>query len=135
MTDYELLAAVRVLRSTGRSPKEIARTLGVSLTVAATTLNDTWWRVPVLVLSAAANAWAEEVVLIGNLLPRFRQLGWAENRSVLVSALLRGRYPQYPGPGGLVGKARRGCGGGRGWAGAGGGGPGHGVGPSQTGGV
>src|SRR6185312_7318971 len=43
----------------------VAHALGVSVTVAPTTLTDTWWRVPVLVLSAAANAWAEEVIMIG----------------------------------------------------------------------
>jgi membrane protease YdiL (CAAX protease family) len=41
--------------------------------------------------------------MIGYLLTRFRQLGWSENRSVLVSALLRGAYHLYQGLGGFVG--------------------------------
>jgi membrane protease YdiL (CAAX protease family) len=93
----------------------IARALGVSLTIAPTTLDDTWWRIPVLVLAAAANAWAEEVVMIGYLLTRFRQLGWSENRSVLVSALLRGSYHLYQGLGGFVGNVVMGCVFGRVW--------------------
>ena len=81
----------------------VARALGVSLDVAPSTLDDVWWRTPVLLLSAAANAWAEELVMIGYLLTRFRQLGWSENRSVLASALLRGAYHLYQGVGGFVG--------------------------------
>lgn len=81
----------------------VARALGVNLDVAPSTLGDTWWRVPVLIASAAANAWAEEVVVIGYLLTRLRQLGWSENRSVLVAALLRGSYHLYQGFGGFVG--------------------------------
>ena len=93
----------------------VARAIGVSLTIAPTTLGDTWWRVPVLVLAAAANAWAEEVVMIGYLLTRFRQLGWSENRSVLASALLRGSYHLYQGLGGFVGNLVMGCVFGRVW--------------------
>jgi membrane protease YdiL (CAAX protease family) len=81
----------------------LAHALGVSLTVAPTTLTDTWWRIPVLVASAAANAWAEELIMIGWLLTRLRQLGWSENRSLLASALLRGSYHLYQGLGGFVG--------------------------------
>ncbi len=93
----------------------VARAVGVSLTIAPTTLDDTWWRVPVLVLAAAANAWAEELVMIGYLLTRLRQLGWSENRSVLASALLRGSYHLYQGLGGFVGNLVMGCVFGRVW--------------------
>jgi membrane protease YdiL (CAAX protease family) len=80
-----------------------ARALGVSVTIAPTTLDDTWWRTPVLLLSAAANAWAEEVVMLGYLLTRLRQLGWSENQSLLAQAVLRGSYHLYQGLGGFVG--------------------------------
>lgn len=92
-----------------------AHALGVSLTVAPTTLTDTWWRIPVLVLSAAANAWAEEMVMMGYLLTRLRQLGWAENRSLVAAALLRGGYHLYQGLGGFVGNLVMGCVFGRVW--------------------
>jgi membrane protease YdiL (CAAX protease family) len=81
----------------------LARAAGVSATIAPTTLDQTWWQVPVLIASAAANAWAEEVVEVGYLLTRLRQLGWSENRSALVSALLRGSYHLYQGLGGFIG--------------------------------
>jgi membrane protease YdiL (CAAX protease family) len=81
----------------------VAQAFGVSLTVAPSTLGDTWWRVPVLVASAAANSWAEEVVMVGYLITRLRQLGWSENRSLVAQALLRGSYHLYQGLGGFVG--------------------------------
>ncbi len=81
----------------------VARALGVSVTIAPTLLDDTWWRLPVLILSAAANGWAEEVVMVGYLITRLSQLGWSENRSVLTSALLRASYHLYQGLGGFIG--------------------------------
>lgn len=81
----------------------VAHAAGLNLTVQPSTLTDTWWRLPVLVLSAAGNSWVEEVLLTGYLLTRLRQLGWSNNRSLLVSALLRGCYHLYQGFGGFVG--------------------------------
>jgi membrane protease YdiL (CAAX protease family) len=81
----------------------VARALGVSVTIAPSTLDDTWWRLPVLVASAAANSWAEEVVMVAYLLTRLRQLGWSENGSLLAQAMLRGAYHLYQGLGGFVG--------------------------------
>jgi membrane protease YdiL (CAAX protease family) len=93
----------------------VAHALGVSLTVAPTTLTDTWWRIPVLVVAAVANAWAEELIMIGWLLTRLRQLGWSENRSLLAAAVLRGSYHLYQGLGGFVGNFVMGCVFGRVW--------------------
>ena len=93
----------------------LAQALGVSVTIAPSTLTDTWWRLPVLVASAAANSWAEEVVMIAYLLTRLRQLGWSENRSLLAQALLRGSYHLYQGLGGFVGNIAMGLVFGRVW--------------------
>lgn len=81
----------------------ISYAAGLSLTVLPSTLGESWWRLPVLVLSAIGNAWAEEVVVVGYLLTRLRQLRWTENRALLVSALLRGAYHLYQGLGGFLG--------------------------------
>jgi len=81
----------------------LAHALGVNLTVLPSALGDTWWRIPVLVASAVANAVAEELLVVGYLITRLRQLGWAENGSLLASALLRGSYHLYQGFGGFVG--------------------------------
>ncbi|MFJ4656084.1 CPBP family intramembrane glutamic endopeptidase [Nocardia sp. NPDC088792] len=80
----------------------VAHALGVSVTIVPSSLEH-WWRLPVLVLSAWANAAAEEVLVVGYLITRLRALGWSENRSLLASALLRGSYHLYQGLGGGVG--------------------------------
>jgi membrane protease YdiL (CAAX protease family) len=81
----------------------VARALGVSLQIAPSTLTETWWTLPVLILSALANSWAEEVVMVAFLITRLRQLGWSENHSLLAQSLLRGSYHLYQGLGGFVG--------------------------------
>lgn len=80
-----------------------ARALGVSLTIAPSTLDQSWWQLPVLILSALANSWAEEIVMVAYLITRLRQLGWSENGALLAQALLRGAYHLYQGLGGFVG--------------------------------
>jgi membrane protease YdiL (CAAX protease family) len=81
----------------------IAVAVGANLNVLPSTLGDTWWRPIVLTIAAAANAWAEEVLVVGYLITRLRQLGWRENRSLVAAAALRGSYHLYQGFGGFVG--------------------------------
>ncbi|MEV6274701.1 CPBP family intramembrane glutamic endopeptidase [Nocardia sp. NPDC051832] len=80
-----------------------AHALGMSVTIVPASLGEHWWRLPVLVLAACANSAAEEILVVGYLLTRLRQLGWTDNRSLLASALLRGSYHLYQGLGGGVG--------------------------------
>jgi membrane protease YdiL (CAAX protease family) len=80
-----------------------AHTVGVNLTVDPVRLPDTWWRIPVLVASAAQNAVLEEVIVLGYLTHRLGQLGWSPGRSAVTSALLRGSYHLYQGVGGFLG--------------------------------
>ena len=77
--------------------------LGFNLSVVPSTLNDTWWRPIALTLSAFGNAFAEEVLVIGYLLTRLRQLGLRENSGLFAAAVLRGSYHLYQGFGGFVG--------------------------------
>jgi membrane protease YdiL (CAAX protease family) len=81
----------------------VAQALSINLTVQASALDDHWWRVPILVLSAIANSGAEEVLVVAYLITRLRTLGWSENKSLLASSLLRGSYHLYQGFGGGVG--------------------------------
>lgn len=76
---------------------------GVNLQVAASGLTETWWRPVVLVLAAAANGAAEEVLVVGYLLVRLRQLGVPPAVALAGSALLRGSYHLYQGFGGGLG--------------------------------
>ena len=57
-----------------------ARALGLNTQVQASGLGDSWWTIPVLVLSAAQNAALEEIVMVGYLVVRLRQLGWGCRR-------------------------------------------------------
>ena len=80
-----------------------ARQLGLNTQVQASGLTDTWWTIPVLVLSALQNALLEEVVVIGYLFTRLSQLGWRWAMIIAASALVRGAYHLYQGFGGFAG--------------------------------
>jgi membrane protease YdiL (CAAX protease family) len=97
------LAVAAVVGAVGLSAYLLSHAAGFSVTVVPTSLPDVWWRDGVLVLSAAANATLEEVVLVGYLLHRSRQFGWSDNRAASLSAGLRGSYHLYQGLAGALG--------------------------------
>lgn len=76
---------------------------GFNLQVAASGLTETWWRPLVLVLSAAGNGAAEEILVVGYLLIRLRQLGVPPMIALIGTAVLRGSYHLYQGFGGGAG--------------------------------
>lgn len=80
-----------------------ARELGVNTAVQASGLADNWWTIPVLVMSAAQNSLLEEVVMIGFLFTRLRELNWRWPVILLLSAVVRGSYHLYQGFGGFIG--------------------------------
>jgi membrane protease YdiL (CAAX protease family) len=80
-----------------------AHALGLSATIVPSGLPDVWWRPPVLVLSAVMNATLEEVVVVGYVITRLRQLGRGAWWAVGVAAVLRGSYHLYQGFGAFVG--------------------------------
>lgn len=73
------------------------RALGINAEVEAAALQESWWRIPVLVLAAFANGFAEEVVVVGYLITRLRQLGLSQPAAVAASSVLRGVYHLYQG--------------------------------------
>ncbi|WP_344669238.1 CPBP family intramembrane glutamic endopeptidase [Catenulispora yoronensis] len=77
--------------------------MNLNATVVPTTLADTWYRDPILVIQALKNGVGEEVVVLGYLLRRFDQLGLSPLKSDLASSLVRGSYHLYQGFGGFVG--------------------------------
>jgi membrane protease YdiL (CAAX protease family) len=85
-----------------------AHAFGANLTVIPTSLGARWWRIPVLLLSAAQNGIYEEVLVSGYLLHRLKQFGWGENKALATSAVLRGSYHLYQGFGGFVGNCAMG---------------------------
>jgi len=54
------------------------------------------------------NAVLEEVVVVGYLLTRLRDLSWAVSTAVAASAVLRGSYHLYQGFGGFIGNVAMG---------------------------
>jgi membrane protease YdiL (CAAX protease family) len=79
--------------------------LGFALNVVPESLPAVWWRVPVLLLSAAHDGLLEEVVILAYLLRRLDQLGWTPWKAILFSAVIRGSYHLYQGFGAFVGNA------------------------------
>jgi uncharacterized protein len=87
----------------------VARSLGLSASVVPTELTDTWWRIPVLVMAAFANGWAEEVIVVGYLLTRLDQLRVSPAASLVWSSALRGAYHLYQGFGAGLGNLAMGA--------------------------
>ncbi|HEX6871520.1 MAG TPA: CPBP family intramembrane glutamic endopeptidase, partial [Micromonosporaceae bacterium] len=83
----------------------LARQLGLNTTVAPANLPDIWWAGPVLIIAALGNGVVEEVIVVGYLMTRLRDLGWRVAAVVAASALLRGTYHLYQGFGAFVGNA------------------------------
>jgi membrane protease YdiL (CAAX protease family) len=103
LTSGVVLAAVIGLPGVGLYL--VAKALDINATVVAEALPHVWWAVPVLILSAIQNAVLEEVVVVGYLLTRLRELGRSTVFAVATSALLRGSYHLYQGFGAFVGNA------------------------------
>jgi uncharacterized protein len=80
-----------------------AHELGVNASLQVVSFPDVWYRVPYLLLSAFQNGLAEEIVVVGFMLTRLRQLGWSNQRALATSAVLRGSYHLYQGIGGFTG--------------------------------
>ncbi len=83
----------------------IGHALGITVTIVPTALNTYWWTVPVLILVAARAALQEEIIVIGYLFTRLRELGWKPWWIIIASALLRGSYHLYQGFGPFIGNA------------------------------
>lgn len=79
--------------------------LGLSLKIVPESLPAVWWRIPVLLLSAAHDGLLEEILVIGYLLRRLGQLGWTPWKAILAAAVLRGSYHLYQGFGAFIGNA------------------------------
>lgn len=80
-----------------------ARALHLNASVIPSGLGDTWWRVPMLVLTAFADGWAEEIIVVGYLLTRLGQLGVGPRAALAWSSVLRGGYHLYQGFGAGLG--------------------------------
>lgn len=84
------------------------RALGVTVEVQPANLAAVWWTVPVLILAALANGFLEETVVVGYLAVRLGDLRWTIPAIIAASALLRGSYHLYQGPGMALGNVAMG---------------------------
>jgi membrane protease YdiL (CAAX protease family) len=80
-----------------------SKAIGIGVTVVPSALDTFWWTIPILVLSALRAGLQEEVIVIGYLFARLRDLGWATWPIILVAAALRGTYHLYQGFGAFAG--------------------------------
>lgn len=80
-----------------------ARALDLGVAVNPAGLNSHWWTIPVLLLSALRSGLQEELVVLGYLFARLRDVGWGRWQIIVGAALLRGTYHLYQGFGGFVG--------------------------------
>ena len=81
------------------------RVLGITTSIIPSGLDQYWWTVPVLILSAVRHALLEETIVVGFLMSWLRRLGWSTGAAVAASAILRGTYHLYQGIGPFVGNA------------------------------
>lgn len=102
---FALAAAVGI---PGLGVYALGRALGITVEVRPATLDAFWWTIPVLVLAALANGFLEEVVVVGYLAERLKDLRWGVAAIIVVSALLRGSYHLYQGPGMAIGNVAMG---------------------------
>jgi uncharacterized protein len=83
----------------------VGRTLGATADVIPAPELVYWWTIPILLLSALQNAIVEEVIAVGYLMTRLRDLRWAPWAAIATSAALRGTYHLYQGFGQALGNA------------------------------
>jgi len=84
------------------------RALGFTVAVVPSPIDTFWWTIPILVLSALRAALLEEIIVVGYLFTRLRELGWSRWTVILSSATLRGSYHLYQGVGPFFGNVAMG---------------------------
>jgi membrane protease YdiL (CAAX protease family) len=103
------LALFAIVGTAGLAVYLISVHLGVNSYVVPVPPLHHWWTVPVLFLSAAQAALLEEIIVVGYLMTRLRQLSFSPLAAVAASALLRGSYHLYQGWGGFAGNLAMGA--------------------------
>nr|WP_245861617.1 CPBP family intramembrane glutamic endopeptidase [Compostimonas suwonensis] len=102
------VSLVLVIGIPGLALYALGRALGITVAVVASPLDTHWWTIPILVLSAFRAAATEEIIVVGYLFTRLRELGWRDWPIIVASAVLRGSYHLYQGIGPFVGNVAMG---------------------------
>ena len=82
---------------------QAGRALGVTAAITTSALNENWWTVPVLILSALRHSVVEEVIVVAFLCDRLRRVGWSWITIAVVTSLFRASYHLYQGFGPALG--------------------------------
>lgn len=77
--------------------------LGVTVQIVPTSLEAYWWTIPVLLLQAAKASLVEEVIAVGYLMTRLREISLFPWVVIVAQATLRATYHLYQGWGPFVG--------------------------------
>lgn len=91
-----------VVGAVGLGALYAAKSLGINRNLIVGGGANRWWDVGLLVLQAVGTALSEEIIVCGYLLHRLRQLGWRDNKSLVVASAVRGSYHLYQGFGGAA---------------------------------
>ncbi len=81
----------------------LGRELDLTVTVVPTALTTYWWTIPLLLVLALRAGLVEEVIAVGYLFARLKQLGMPMWGIIATQALLRGTYHLYQGFGAFIG--------------------------------
>ncbi|WP_066040401.1 CPBP family intramembrane glutamic endopeptidase [Herbiconiux solani] len=81
----------------------VGRAAGITVDVVPAPLDTYWWTTPILILAALRAALQEELIVVGYLFTRLRQLGWSKWTIIGSAAVLRGSYHLYQGIGPFFG--------------------------------
>ncbi len=90
-------ALAAVIGGAGLGLYVAAFNLGISLNIVPESLPNVWWRIPVLLLSAAHDGILEEILVIGYLLRRLDQLGWTPWKAIVAARSPARLLPPLPG--------------------------------------
>ncbi|MCD1571912.1 CPBP family intramembrane glutamic endopeptidase [Agromyces mediolanus] len=102
------LALVAAIGIPGLALYAAGRAMGITVAVVPAPLDTHWWTVPILVLAAMKAALTEEIIVVGYLFTRLRELGVGPWATIVSSALLRGTYHLYQGFGPFAGNVAMG---------------------------
>ncbi|MGG7508563.1 CPBP family intramembrane glutamic endopeptidase [Plantibacter sp. YIM 135249] len=86
----------------------LGRALGLTVAVVPAPLDTYWWTVPILVFSAIRAGLQEEVIVVGYLFAKLREIGWNTWTIILSTSVLRGSYHLYQGIGPFFGNVAMG---------------------------
>lgn len=82
---------------------QVGRSLGITAQITTSTMEQTWWAVSLLVLSALRHSIVEEMIVVAFLCERLRSLGWSWWLVAVASAVVRASYHLYQGFGPALG--------------------------------